>query len=194
MSNVVFTYGAGGVKPLGLKVEIAANTDQELLICSASCTLVSFLQVSNQLPSERGAGYHDHRQRYVVCKSIRASPSGTMDRKHPLQAKLGNKSWEQVQELLRSSEYTHQVRFRQSKLHADLFILSYEQIGADWKDSFIRECRGKWLQSLTTCYKLMGCQDIMCITQAPSYKRTQTKLYATLSASSSMLGNTMLPN
>ena len=28
-------------------------------------------------------------------------------------------------------------------LHADLFILSYEQIGAKWTDPFIRECRGE---------------------------------------------------
>lgn len=66
-----------------------------------------------------------------------------MERKNPLSAKLGHKNWAEVQTLLRSPEYTRQVRFRESKLHPDLFILSYEQIGAEWTDTFIRECRGE---------------------------------------------------
>ena len=62
---------------------------------------------------------------------------------HPVRAKLGNKSWAEVQELLRSDDYSRQLRVRESRLHADLYILSYEQAGTDWKDAFTRECRGQ---------------------------------------------------
>jgi len=57
--------------------------------------------------------------------------------------KLGNRTWQEVRDLLRSPTYMNQLRCRESKLHPDLFCLSYDIVSADWTDPFIRECRGE---------------------------------------------------
>ncbi len=61
--------------------------------------------------------------------------------------KLGNKTWQEVLDLLRSPTYMKQLRCRESKLHPDLFCLSYNMVSADWTDPFIRECRGEHVSS-----------------------------------------------